>query len=207
VRRFLLVCGISLFLAAGASAQIHPATSAIMSDSPDLAPPLPTGNANGDGTILVTAFSGPTRFEASVEYNWAHMNEYPGNHFNLNGFVGSLTWFINRQIGIEGQELGGWGNTSGYTAKLAFAGGGVHARFNLASRFTPYVHVLVGHAHILPQTPYGGQGAFGWEVGGGADYRVRSWMSLRAGADAFGTRFFGSDQVSPIVHAGFVFNF
>jgi hypothetical protein len=107
VRRFLLIFAISLIASVGANAQIHPATSALASASPSLAPPLPSGN--GDGTITSTIFEGPTRFEAGIEYAWTHAEAAPNLNYNLNGFVGSLSWFFVRDLGVEGQLLGGWG--------------------------------------------------------------------------------------------------
>ncbi|MFZ0968716.1 MAG: hypothetical protein WA766_06765 [Candidatus Acidiferrales bacterium] len=204
MRQFFLIFAISLIVSVGANAQIHPATSAIASASPSLAPPLPSGN--GDGTIISSVFEGPSRFEAGIEYSWMHAEAAPNLNYNLNGFVGSLSWFLNRDIGVEGQLLGGWGGAPS-SAKLAFAGGGVHARFNTSNRLQPWAHALIGHAHLHPQTLYGGQTTFAWEVGGGVDYRFISWVSLRVGADAFGTDFFHVNQVSPVVHAGVVFNF
>jgi hypothetical protein len=204
VRRFLIIFAISLIACVGANAQIHPETSAIASASPSLAPPLPSGS--GDGSIISTAFEGPTRFEAGIEYSWTHAEVAPNINFNLNGFVGSLSYFFNRDIGAEGQLLGGWGGAPS-NAKLVFAGGGIHARFNQSNRLQPWGHALIGHAHLHPQTLYGGQGTFGWEAGGGVDYRVITWVSLRVGADALGTHFFGTSQVSPVIHGGVVFNF
>ncbi len=204
MRRFLLIFAISMIVSVGANAQIHPATSAIASASPSLAPPLPSGS--GDGSIVSSAFEGPSRFEASIEYSWTHAEAAPNLNFNVNGFVGAISWFFNRDIGAEGQLLGGWGGAP-TNAKLAFAGGGVHARFNQTNKLQPWIHGLIGHAHLHPQTLYGGQGSFAWEAGGGVDYRLITWLSLRVGADALGTRFFGTDQVSPVVHAGVVFNF
>jgi hypothetical protein len=204
VRRFLLIFAISLIASVGANAQIHPATSALASASPSLAPPLPSGN--GDGTITSTIFEGPTRFEAGIEYAWTHAEAAPNLNYNLNGFVGSLSWFFVRDLGVEGQLLGGWGggNTN---AKLAFAGGGLHARFNQSNRLQPWIHGLIGHTHLHPQTLYGGQTALGWEAGGGIDYRFTTWISLRVGMDALGTGYFHVTQVSPVVHGGVVFNF
>ena len=204
MRRFLLIFAISLIASVGANAQIHPATSALASASPSLAPPLPSGN--GDGTITSTIFEGPTRFEAGIEYAWTHAEVAPNLNYNLNGFVGSLSWFFLRDLGAEGQLLGGWGggNTN---SKLAFAGGGLHARFNQSNRLQPWIHGLIGNAHVHPQTLYGGQQSFGWEAGGGIDYRLITWVSLRVGADALGTHFFEVTQVSPVIHGGVVFSF
>ena len=209
MQRFLLICAISLFVSAVANAQIHPANSALASASPTLAPPLPSGNGsgNGDASITSTVFEGPTRFEAGVEYNWTGYNEFPNNQVSMNGFVGSISWFFFRDVGVEGQLAGGVGNTDGYTAKFVFLGAGVHARFENDTRFQPWVHALVGHVHFLPQTPYGSQGALGWEAGGGLDYHMLNWLSLRVGADALGSELFGTQQVSPMVHGGVVFNF
>jgi len=206
VRQFFLIFAISLFISAGAKAQIQPANSAVASTSP--AATTSASGPNGAGGVSMSVFEGPTRFEGAVEYAFTHEEELPNHHPNLNGFVGSLTWFLYHNVGIEGQLLGGLANTSGPgLEKLAFAGGGVHARARATDRLQPWAHVLIGYATILPQTQFGNQRGFGWEAGGGVDYRVLTWLSVRGGADALGTRFFNTDQVSPVIHGGFVLNF
>jgi hypothetical protein len=204
VRRFLLIFAISLIASVSANAQIHPATSAIASASPSLAPPLPSGS--GDGTIVSTVFEGPSRFEFAFEYAWTHAEAAPNTNFNVSGFDESLTWFLARDVGIEGQLLTGWGGAP-YDAKLAFAGGGIHARFNPTGRLQPWVHIVLGKAHLHPQTTYGSQSTAGWEAGGGVNYKLIDWISVRVGADALETSFFGTYQVSPVIHTGIVFSF
>lgn len=208
MRKSIFIFAISLIISAGARAQVQPVNSAVPSTSAATsATSGPNGAGTGNGDVSLSVFEGPTRFEGAIEYAFTHHEELPNHHPNLNGFVGSLTWFLQHNVGIEGQLLGGLANGGPTLAKLAFAGGGAHARARATDRLQPWAHVLVGYATILPQTQFGKQRGFGWEAGGGIDYRMLTWLSIRGGADALGTTFFNTNQVSPVIHGGFVLNF
>lgn len=211
---FLLVLALGALGAPGkASAQIHPAASALVSDSATLAPALPSvpslGAAQGapeqqDPTVYGSpVYDTPTMFQADLDYTWTRFEAFDQN---LNGFQGSLTFFIH-EIGLEGQYMGTLGSHDGYSSRLTFAGGGVHVRFRTEGKTQPWVHALVGESHYGPQTAYGRRNSFAWEAGLGVDYAFWHWISARVGADAFGTHFFHESQVGPIIHGGIVFNF
>ena len=208
VRRWLLplLMALGVLFAPGiASAQIHPANSALVSDSPSLAPALPGAQQPETAPPLYGSpeNEGATMFQGYFGYSWTQFQAFDQN---LNGFQGSFTMFIH-EIGLEGQYIGELGSRDGYKSRLTFAGGGVHVRFRTTSKTQPWVHVLVGEAHYSPQTAFGGRDSFAWEAGLGIDYAFSRWISVRAGGDAFGTQFFHDTQVNPIVHGGIVFNF
>ena len=54
--------------------------------------------------------------------------------------------------------------------------------------------MLVGGAHLLPQTAGNSQNAFQLTTGGGMDYRVHALISLRAEADYVFTHLFEQTQ-------------
>jgi hypothetical protein len=110
-------------------------------------------------------------------------------------------------IGIEGELSGELSTFAGETAKQSFLGIGPHLRFGETSRLQPWVHALVGRAHFFPVGPEGGKGGFGWQVGGGVDYRFTHLLSFRAGVDALGSIIASNSAIGPKVHAGVVFNF
>ena len=69
-------------------------------------------------------------------------------------------------------------------------------------------HFLAGYSHYTPQTPFGTQGAFAYEVGGGGDITVRrTRWALRLGADMVGSHYFSTWQYSPKAFAGVVYKF
>ena len=206
----LLLAALGLLAVPGiASAQIHPATSALATDSVSLAPAIPgvqpQESTQQNPTLYgpTGEYEGATMFQADFDYSWTQFQAFGQN---LNGFQGSFTMFIH-EIGLEGIYLGELGTFDGQSSRLTFAGGGVHVRFRTTSRVQPWARVLVGEAHYQPQTPFGGRNSFGWMAGVGVDYAFSRWISLRAGGDAFGTQFFHDTQVNPVVHGGIVFNF
>jgi hypothetical protein len=200
MRRLFMVFALSLCVSAGAAAQIHPATSALANASPSLAPSL------GIFTAYDPATEDQPQFQAYIGYAWTRFTGIPNNALMLNGFSATFTGFVHG-IGIEGELGGELGSFAGETAKLSFLGIGPHVRFGETSRLQPWGHVLVGRAHFFPVGIEGGQGGFGWEAGGGVDYRFTHLLSFRAGADALGSVIASKSQIGPKVHAGVVFNF
>jgi hypothetical protein len=199
MRRVLMVFALSLCVSAGAAAQIHPATSALVNGSPNLMP-------NTWVATFDPAMEDQPRFQAYVGYAWTRFTGIPNNPLELNGFTATFTGYVHG-IGIEGELGGELGNVRNETAKQSFLGIGPHYRLGDTSRFQPWVHALVGRAHFFPVGLEGGQGGFGWEAGGGVDYRFSHLLSFRAGVDALGSVIASSSQVGPKVHAGVVFNF
>ncbi|MFZ0637356.1 MAG: hypothetical protein WA755_19245 [Candidatus Acidiferrales bacterium] len=213
MRKYLILLAVTLCASTAAKAQIHPENSLLATASPSLAPAIPGGGAaaddqtGGSGRWLIgRSYSDPIQFQASVNYAWTRFEAFSNNKFGLNGFDASLTMYI-KGMGFEGQLIGGMGDPNGVFSKLAFAGGGVHYRFREGRKLEPWAHILVGRANFEPQTAYGHTGSFGWEVGGGVDYRVLPWISLRGGANALGTRLYSTNQVNPEIFTGFVINF
>jgi hypothetical protein len=203
VKKIFLVIIIAFGWALSPCAQGQTVTS--LPDSPTIAAPSPnaSGSGSGNGFFMDRDPSEPARFQAAFNYSWMRFEATTTNKFNLNGLDTSFTYFY-RGIGIEGQIIGGFGANN---AKLGFAGGGFHYRFRDTSALQPWVHVIAGYTHFYPQTPYGAVTSFGWETGGGFDYRLNSWLYGRVGANVFGTRLYQTNQVSPQVFGGFVVNF
>jgi len=220
VRRVLLVLTASLCLSAGAAAQIHPATSLLSNASPSLLPALPALPALASSAIPAPAdpdpapqpvfwqrsYDQPSTFQFSLDYAYFRFEGLPKPKLNLNGVNGSFASYVG-DVGVEIEVMGVFGNVSGQSAKFAFVGGGPRIRFLRNSKIEPWMHVVIGRAHLIPQTPFGGQGSVGFEGGMGVDYRVKSWLSWRTGADALATLFFKSYQLDPKIHSGIVINF
>ena len=233
----VFVCAAFLFLSVGAKAQavssdalplapVSVAPSAASTDSASLvavetAPPTPEAGAfrpSAEADPSSTAADQrPSVYGVIKTYNWQATAGYtffrfyivPGVTRNLNGLNLGLAYYPGGHwIGGEGEFIGAWGALAGETAKYVQAMGGPRFRWDAGRGLEIWGHGLVGGANFLPQTIFGSQGAFAYEVGGGVDLNVhqKRW-SYRASANLVGTRFFSTYQYSPNVSVGIVFKF
>jgi len=148
-------------------------------------------------------------FQAYVGYTFMRFYEVPHQIYSLNGFDSAITYYPESGwIGGDGEFLGAFGSQGGVTSKLAFAAGGLRARWAGPRGLEIWTHGLAGRAHYVPQTAYGPQGAFAYEVGLGVDATGnRQRIAYRLGVDMVGTKFFGTYQLSPKMSVGIVFKF
>ena len=124
------------------------------------------------------------------------------------GINTSVTYFTNDWFGIEGAV------TAAFAPEIYAA---EHVKFLSYSagpkiawrerRWEPWVHVLVGGAHILPQTAGNSQNGFALQAGGGADFRWNPRLSFRLQGDWVRTSFFKQTQNSAQLTSGVVFHF
>ena len=148
-------------------------------------------------------------WQATVGYTFFRLYIVPRVNTNMNGLNLGLVWYPKGLwVGADGEFIGTWGSAFGETTKYAQGMGGPRFRWAAPHGIEVWGHGLVGGAHLLPQTPFGGQGAFAYEVGGGVDINVhqKRW-AYRASANMVGTRFFDTYQYSPNVSVGVVFKF
>ncbi|HVB86321.1 MAG TPA: hypothetical protein VNK23_06605 [Candidatus Dormibacteraeota bacterium] len=151
------------------------------------------------------------------DYNWqvyagfsyTRFYEAPGTAANLAGFDFAVAYFPHiRWIAGEGDISATFGSQSGQSADLVTAMGGVKLRWPAESGTSFWAHGLAGTADLSPKTVYGGQHAFSYEFGAGADLAPRrSRVSYRVEADIVATFFFGTYQYSPKITAGVVYRF
>jgi hypothetical protein len=147
-----------------------------------------------------------------ADYTFVRFYEAPNVTPNLNGLDFGLVYFPGgRWIGAEGQLVAAFGSqpgACGCTAKFLLAMGGPRFRWAQPRGVELWAHGLVGGSHFLPQTPYGGQSAFAYQVGGGIDISAnRRRLAYRVGADMVGTHYFGTYQISPRLFVGIVFKY
>ncbi len=150
-------------------------------------------------------------------YNWQVSGGYtffrfylvPSQTLNMNGLNLGLVYYPRgRWIGGEGEFIGAWGTLEGRSAKYVQGMGGPRFRWAAPRGLEVWGHGLVGGSHFLPQTPFGNQTAFTYEVGGGVDLNIHQRkIAYRVGADMVGTRYFGTYQYSPKVSVAVVFKF
>jgi hypothetical protein len=147
-------------------------------------------------------------WQAYVGYTFVRFYELPNVAENQNGANASVTWYYRDWLGFDIEALGAHGTLGGASSWTLFAGGGPRLRRLLGRNLEVFGHALIGGAYFSPDTPFGSQGAFGYELGGGVDLRPNhSRFALRVEGDVLGTRFFQTNQWSPKVSAGVVFNF
>jgi hypothetical protein len=123
------------------------------------------------------------------------------------GTNSSLTYFLNDWLGVEG-------NFSTFFAPTIFQNEHIKLINYVAGpkmtfrqpRYEPFVHILFGGTHAIPQTAGHGQNGFALEAGGGVDYRLFSRLSVRGELNYVPTRLFGEWQhnfgaaLSAVVH-------
>ena len=113
------------------------------------------------------------------------------------GTATSLTYFTNEWFAFEGNINTAFAPTININEHVKFVeyAGGPKLAWRRA-RFEPWVHGLIGGAHVLPQVAGAGQNAVGFQTGGGLDYRLNPRFSVRGEFDWISTRFWGEWQNS-----------
>ena len=120
-----------------------------------------------------------------------------------------VTYFTNGWFAFEGNLVTGFGSPvfpQNEHAKLFGGGGGIRVGSRRA-RWEPWGHVLVGGAHLQPQTANASKTGLMVQTGGGVDYRVHARLSIRLEGDWVYTTFFSQTQNSFQGVAGVVLHF
>jgi hypothetical protein len=162
-------------------------------DAPPAPPPRYNWNEyRWDLETSITFF----RFQSSVYYA------------SMIGFKSGVAYHLDNWVALEA------GVTTGFAPEvfinehvkyLDYMGG---VRIGpQRDRISPWAHVMVGGAHVLPQTAAGGQNAFAMRAGIGADYRFNAVFSWRVELDYVRTQFFNSSQNNFQAATGAVFHF
>ena len=149
-------------------------------------------------------------WQAYVGYSFFRFYEssHPTIRENQNGANWSIVYYWKDWLGFEGEMAATYGNQFHQDSWFLFGGGGPRFRWSGPRGIELWGHALVGGSHFTPQTSFGKQEAFAYEVGGGADFRT-PWQRIgyRVGADMVGSHYFSTYQYSPKVFAGIVFKF
>ncbi|MGH9736532.1 MAG: hypothetical protein ACRD8A_18325 [Candidatus Acidiferrales bacterium] len=188
-------------------------TSPASSSSFDLAPSptaSPEASASADPPPQGVYGVRPVfNFEAYAGYTWFRFYEVPGTTTSMNGLNFSIQYYPRPWIGGDGEFVLTLGNQPPYQARFLLGLGGVRVRVApFHHNVFIWAHALAGATHFTPQTSYGGQGAFAYEVGLGADLNLsHARYAIRAGADMIGSTYFGTYQLSPKISAGMVYRF
>jgi hypothetical protein len=219
---------ISLMAASGAGAQVNFSSYALTSSpfagsvaapapvaqnvfmpaifaDPALMPPAPAPVPEPQG--IQGVFENYS-WQAYIGYTFMRAYVVPGSAENQNGANASIVWFYRDWIGFDGEVMGAHGTLSGDSSWTFFGGVGPRLRYTLPRGLEVFAHGLFGYSRLTPQTPYGGENAFAYEVGGGVDLiPPHHRFGGRLEADMLGTRHFSVYQYNPKVSAGIVFKF
>jgi len=163
----------------------------------------------------------PTVFGVFQQYSWQAYIGYsffrfyiypkPNTIENMNGLNLGIVYYPHSEwFGADGEFMGGFGSIFGQGSRFGMGAGGGRVRWAAPRGLELWAHGLVGYSRFTPQTAFGGQTAFTYEIGGGIDIGIGSnhrRIAYRVQADMVGTRFFGTYQYSPKIAAGIVFKY
>jgi opacity protein-like surface antigen len=124
------------------------------------------------------------------------------------GFNTTISYYTNTWFAVEGNLVTAFApplNDNNHV-KYFEGAGGVRIGGRRA-RFEPWMHALVGGAHMQPQTAAGSRSALAVTGGGGLDFRVNSRLSLRGEADYVYTQFYSESQDNFQASLAVVFHF
>jgi hypothetical protein len=149
-------------------------------------------------------------WQAYVGYTFFRFYEssHPTIRENQNGANWSIVYYWKDWLGVDGEMAATYGTQGNQSSWFLFGGGGPRVRWAGPRGLELWGHALFGGSHFTPQTPFGKQEAFAYEVGGGVDVNSHlQRLALRVGADMVASRYFSTYQYSPKVFAGVVFKF
>jgi hypothetical protein len=200
---FALADAVPSSMPAASPLSLSSATSAALSNNPSDAAQQP-----------------PSVYKVYQQYDWQiyagysfyryYVTSKPNITENMNGLDLGIVFFFPKVdwFGIEGQYVGAYSSLFGERSQFDFGSGGVRFRWPLPRGLIIWIHGMGGWSRLTPQTAFGPQNAWGYEVGGGLDIGPpHKRFGYRVEADLVGTRYFGTYQDSPRIAAGVFFRY
>lgn len=127
---------------------------------------------------------------------------------SLVGTNTTVSYFTNGWLAVEGNIVTGFAPAINVNEHVKYFGGGGGIRVGgRRNRFEPWGHVLVGGAHLQPQTADNSRNALAVQAGVGLDYRLHSRFSVRLETDWVYTTFFNQTQNNFQAALDLVFHF
>jgi hypothetical protein len=125
------------------------------------------------------------------------------------GLNSSLAYFVKDSLAIEGAVTSAFAPAVFQSYEhVKYVGYGAGPKYVFGhDALQPWVHVLAGGIHILPQTAFGSQNGFELLAGGGADYAFTSSLAVRLEADYLRTYVFKQSQNFGQASLGLAFRF
>ncbi|HEX4003343.1 MAG TPA: hypothetical protein VHX36_11895 [Candidatus Acidoferrales bacterium] len=145
------------------------------------------------------------RYQIYVGYTFVRFYVVPGVAENTNGLDFSIAYYFRDSLAVDGEMAVSLGSYSGENSEFFMGMGGLRYKHPVG-RMDVWIHALAGEGHFSPQTAFGSEDSFGYEVGGGVDVTPRRLrVSWRVQADMVGTHLYGTYQYSPKISIGLVF--
>jgi hypothetical protein len=136
------------------------------------------------------------RFRSSVYYATAA------------GLNSSLSYYVKDWLAIDGAVTSAFSGSIYAGERVKYVGYGAGPKVSLErDKIEPWLHVLVGGMHILPQTSLGSKSGFELQVGGGVDYSFFPRFGVRLEADWLKSHVFQQWQNSGQVILGAFYRF
>jgi len=111
------------------------------------------------------------------------------------GFHSAAAFFLKDWLAIEGAVTSGFAPTIYADEHIKILTYGAGPKISLGhARIEPWLHVLAGGIHALPQTAGNGQNGFQVTSGLGADYGLSPRLSIRLEGDYVRSRLFNDWQ-------------
>jgi hypothetical protein len=132
----------------------------------------------------------------------------PDIHQNMLGLDTEVVYFPSEWFGIEGNITAAFGGTIFANERTKYGGFTGGPKIVLEQkRWEPWVHALVGLAHVNPQLAGVGKNGLAIQLGGGADYRLRGNLAVRIEGDWVLTRLYSLSQNNFQLTTGVVIHF
>jgi hypothetical protein len=185
-----------------------PSSASDSASAPYLLPPEPAAPAPKPQGGVIGVYENYD-FQAYVGYTFLRFYEAPGHIQSRSGFDSSVIYYYHAGfVGLDGSLVGGFGSQFGERSRFLFAGGGPRFRWSAPRNLEVFGHALVGGSHYTPQTAYGSQGAFAYEVGLGVDANAHHQrLAYQLEVDMIGSEYFNTQQLSPKASIGLVWKF
>ena len=196
----------ALPLAGVRSASFAPVSSAALSSAPPPSTAIP--NAPAPPPPPINDFG--NRWDLAAGYEFVHFSSAPFSA-SLSGLHTSMAYSLTDWFALEGSIVAAFGGDvfgPGETAKYVLLTGGGRIYWNRETRrWSPWVHVLVGGAHVNPQVANSSKNGFALQTGGGVDYYFNPRLSFRGEGDYVLTRLYSGNQNNFQIGVGFVLHF
>jgi opacity protein-like surface antigen len=171
--------------------------------------PLPwsEASANPEPQIPGRGNEDYSPWQLGLGYEFVRFNSSPFNA-NLNGLRTSLIYFPMESIGIEGNVVAAFGTKvfSNETSRYLLYTMGPRIRW-VRPKWQPWMHVLVGGIHMVPQVADQGKTGFAVQAGGGAEYRLSPDFGVQVEGDYVRSQLYSEGQNNFQFGAGFVVHF
>jgi hypothetical protein len=147
------------------------------------------------------------RWELGLGFTYVKFRS-PAIDQNMVGLNTSVAYFPREWLGVEGNITAAFGGTIFANERTKYGGftGGPKIVMR-QRRWEPWVHALVGMAHVNPQLAGVGKNGVAIQVGGGADYTFGGQWAVRMEGDWVLTHLYSLSQNNFQLVTGLVLHF